>query len=55
MRVIEDLLLLRQLKRTFVGQVGKVDPQVERVAGRWLCGAGGQDGDSRNDRRNPKG
>jgi hypothetical protein len=55
MGIIEDLLLLRQLKRTSIGQIGEVDPQVKGVAGRRLCSTGRQESDGRNDSRDPKG
>src|SRR5215472_9447948 len=54
MRVIEDLVLLRQLKRTSIGQVGKVDPEVKGLAGRWFCSAGSEESDGRNSRGHTK-
>jgi hypothetical protein len=54
MWVIEGLLLLKQLKRTSNGQVGKADPEVKGLVGRWFCGAGSQNSDGHNNRRNTK-
>jgi hypothetical protein len=54
MRVIEDLLLLRQLKRTSIGQVGKVDPQVEGFTRGRFCDAESQGGEGGNESRDPK-